>query len=208
MFAALILHMACVFPPEDFEIVYETWCDDTRYEVVDCVYDGDTFYLGGCGGDAEEDFRMLGIQAPELTVEEPSDDAESEAECYGEEAAALLDELLVGERVRMEFDVECEGVFGRTLAWVFLEDPSASTINTIEQVNGFSDEQGTDLDSSDDEELSADSDEILINEVMIRAGYATLYESDVASNIRYTDRLEEAEEEASELSRGLWGACD
>ena len=198
MFAALlILNIACVFPPEDFEIITDEWCASSRYEVVDCVYDGDTFYLGGCAGESEEDFRMLGIQAPELAS------GDQEAECYGPEAADLLEELLLGERVRMEFDVECEGIYGRTLVWVFLEDPSPTIINTIEQIDGFSES-----DSSDDYEDSSSTSSILINEVLIRAGYATLYKSDVANNIRYSERLETAEDEAEEQSRGLWGACD
>lgn len=199
--ALLITTVACDFPPEDFEIVYSSWCDTSRYETVDCVYDGDTFYIGGCGGDADEAFRMLGIQAPELaSADQP------EPECYGQEAADLLDELLLGERVRLEFDVECQGVFGRTLVWVFIEDPSPATISRIDQIGGFSDSVFGDDSETDDE--STTMNEILINEVLIRAGYATLYKSDVANNIRHTERLEVAEEEAEELGNGLWRECD
>ena len=199
--AFLLTHVACVFPPEDFEIAYASWCDTARTEVVDCVYDGDTFYLGGCGGDAEEDFRLLGIQAPELSTDEDED-----PQCYGTEATDLLEELVLGERVRLEFDVECEGVFGRTLAWVFLEDPSPAALTTIEQIEGFDLTEDSSADTITEGEY--DPDEVLINEVMVRAGYATLYEGEVANNVRYSARLEDAVEEAEEQSRGLWGECD
>ena len=190
--ALLITIVACDFPPEDFEIVYSTWCDTSRYETVDCVYDGDTF-------------RMLGIQAPELSSAD-----QPEPECYGQEAADLLDELLLGERVRLEFDVECEGVFGRTLVWVFVEDPSPATISRIEQIGGFSDSvfSDTDLIDTEADEESTTVNEVLINEVLIRAGYATLYKSDVANNIRHTTRLEDAQDEAEALENGLWRECD
>ena len=89
MLAVLLLTISgCAFPPEGFELAYAEWCDTSRYDVVDCVYDGDTFYVGGCGGDADEAFRLLGIQAPELST-----DDSSEPQCYGTEAAELLDEL-------------------------------------------------------------------------------------------------------------------
>jgi micrococcal nuclease len=198
--AFLLTQVACVFPPEDFEYAYATWCDTARSEVVDCVYDGDTFYLGGCGADSEEDFRLLGIQAPELST-----DSDEEPQCYGTEATELLEELVLGERVRLEFDVECQGVFGRTLAWVFLEDPSPAVISTIDQIEGFDEEIDTTDTTADDSE---DLDEILINEVMVRAGYATLYEGEVANNVRYSSRLEDALEQAEDQSRGLWGECD
>ncbi|MDG1481467.1 MAG: thermonuclease family protein [Myxococcota bacterium] len=203
--ALLITIVACDFPPEDFEIVYATWCDTSRYETVDCVYDGDTFYTGACAGDADETFRMLGIQAPELSSAD-----QPEPECYGQEAADLLDELLLGERVRLEFDVECEGIFGRTLVWVFIEDPSPATISRIEQIGGFSDSVFSDTDFSDTEsdDASTTINEVLINEVLIRAGYATLYKSDVANNIRHTTRLEDAQDDAEALENGLWRECD
>ena len=191
--ALLILNMACVPPEERIELAIPDWCDTPRYEVVDRVSDGDTFDLGGGAGEAEEDFRLLGIQAPELASGEDS------AQCYGPEAADLLEELLLGERVRLVFDVECQGFYGRTLAWVFLENPSPAALNTIDRIDGF---------PADTDIYNSDIDSVLINEVMIRSGYATRYQSDVAENKGYRELLEEAEFEAKELSRGLWGACD
>ena len=49
---------------------------------------------------------------------------------------------------------------------------------------------------------------LLVNEMLIRMGYAKIFRGDVAENIRYTDRLENAEEEAKEEGLGLWGACE
>jgi endonuclease YncB( thermonuclease family) len=200
MFAALLLmSAACDFPPEDFEILYQDWCDVSRREVVECVYDGDTFYTGGCGGDSDEAFRMLGIQAPELSSPD-----RPEPDCYGQEATDLLKELILNQQIRMEFDVECTDIYQRTLAWVFIEDPSPATITRIEQLGGF----GTVGTGGDTESDLTSVREVLINEVIIRAGYATIYRSDIAKNIRYTERLEVAEEEAEAQGRGLWSACD
>jgi endonuclease YncB( thermonuclease family) len=42
---------------------------------------------------------------------------------------------------------------------------------------------------------------------MLRAGYAELYENDVANNIRYDEYLDEAVEDAEEEAAGLWGEC-
>jgi endonuclease YncB( thermonuclease family) len=194
----LITSIACDFPPEDFEIVYSDWCDTSRIEVVDSVYDGDTFDIDE---DETETFRMLGIQAPEL-----SRDPEVDPDCYGPEAEELLRELLLDQQVRLEFDVECLGYFGRTLVWVFIEDPSPAVISRINQIGGFADSVITDETESDNDSISVN--EILINEVLIRAGYATLYKSDIDKSIRYTERLEVAEDEAEERASGLWGVCD
>ena len=38
--------------------------------------------------------------------------------------------------------------------------------------------------------------DLLVNEMLVRLGYATLYEADFEKIIRYSDRLKKAEEEA------------
>jgi endonuclease YncB( thermonuclease family) len=48
---------------------------------------------------------------------------------------------------------------------------------------------------------------VLINELLIRTGYARLFQGEIAKNIRYTDRLEEAEDEAKAELLGLWNTC-
>lgn len=181
----------CVPLEERADIIYKEWCQTSVRATVDCVYDGDTFYVGGCSDDsADETIRVLGIQAPELRGGSNGD----KPECYGQEAADFLSTLLENQTVELEFDVECTGIYGRTLAWVWLEGSDPSVVSLLEEYDGI----GLIDDSSY---------EVLVNELLVRAGYAELYESDIADNIRYTNQLEEAAEEAEEEGAGLWGAC-
>jgi micrococcal nuclease len=98
-------------------------CRSDETETVSCVLDGDTFDVGGCGTDgARERFRLLGIDAPEIAHDTP-------AECYGLEASAELERLVSREQVLLEFDQECEGFFGRTLAWPHILDEDDEWVN-------------------------------------------------------------------------------
>ena len=65
---ALIACMAgCVSLEDQVDILYREWCQSPERVTVECVYDGDTFYVGGCSdSEAEDTIRVLGIQAPEL----------------------------------------------------------------------------------------------------------------------------------------------
>ena len=95
-------------------------CASTREVEVRCVLDGDTFSLGRCGSEGER-VRLLGINAPEIEHEGVA------AECYGDEASAIFDQLIGNENVWLSFGPECQDVYGRTLAWGWLvtedEDP-------------------------------------------------------------------------------------
>ncbi|MFO7769414.1 MAG: thermonuclease family protein [bacterium] len=79
---------------------------------VERVVDGDTLLMAG--GDR---VRLLGIDAPELRGEG------GDPECYAEEAARMLEELIdrSGGRVRLEGGSPPRDVWGRTLAWVWDE---------------------------------------------------------------------------------------
>ncbi|TNE90253.1 MAG: nuclease [Deltaproteobacteria bacterium] len=100
------------------------------------------------------------------------------AECFGPEAEVALRAELAGERVRLTFDVDaCEDTYGRALAWVWLEDPT-----------------------------QPDAEPVLINEWLVREGYARVYE-DFIDGILYEQDLRDAEARAIAEGRGLWGAC-
>lgn len=75
------------------------------------VVDGDTIWVP-----PEERVRLIGIDTPEV------DWYGGRAECYGEEAGLFLRRLVEGERVRLEHDEELRDRYGRTLAYVYLED--------------------------------------------------------------------------------------
>lgn len=80
---------------------------------VSRVTDGDTIRVARAG---DERVRLIGIDTPEV------DWYGGLAECFGEEAGRFLQDLLSGERVRLEHDLERADRYGRTLAYVYLED--------------------------------------------------------------------------------------
>lgn len=87
---------------------------DLGDSLVSRVVDGDTALIVIDGSDVR--VRFIGIDAPESVA------PDQPVECLGPEAAAFVAERLEGERVRLEFDVEREDRFGRTLAYLWLGD--------------------------------------------------------------------------------------
>lgn len=77
------------------------------------VIDGDSIILN----DIEStNVRYLGINAPEvLTYDSPG-------ESFSDEAKNLNENLVVGKKIRLEFDKERYDPYGRTLAYVFVDD--------------------------------------------------------------------------------------
>lgn len=78
------------------------------------VVDGDTIHVLRGGKDVT--IRLIGMDTPEV------DWYGGRAECFGERAGRFLQRLLAGERVRLEFDRARIDPYGRTLAYVYLED--------------------------------------------------------------------------------------
>ena len=170
---------------EQLELPSQEWCADSRNATVDSVYDGDTAVLFG---DFEK-IRLLGVAAPEVA------NSESPSECYGNESRDYLDRLISNEAVRLEFDVECKDIYDRTLAWIILEGDDSFVASEMSAygMTGLNEEDG--------------SYTLVVNELLIRAGYATVFDGDVAQNIRYSERLEQAEDDAESTGLGLWSAC-
>jgi len=78
------------------------------------VVDGDTVEVQLDG--EEEDVRYIGIDTPEtVKPEEP-------VECFGPQASDFNHRLVERQRVRLVFDEERRDVYGRLLAYVYLED--------------------------------------------------------------------------------------
>ena len=165
----------------------QQWCASNRSDVVQEVYDGDTIYLASNA----ESIRLLGVAAPEIGNPEDG----SSSECYGDEATNYLRSIVESESVALQFDVECTDIYNRTLAWVVLQgsDPYIAGEMEAFSVPGLNLEDGT--------------YELLLNELLIRAGYAKVFTGDIAKNIRYSDRIEEAEQAAKDINAGLWSAC-
>ncbi len=78
------------------------------------VVDGDTVVLDV--GGREEPVRLIGIDTPEVFVDEGE-----QPECYGPEASAFTKDLLPpGTAVRLERDVVGRDDYDRLLAYVYL----------------------------------------------------------------------------------------
>jgi micrococcal nuclease len=86
---------------------------DTPYRVVQ-VLDGDTIVVRRAGG-TDETIRLLGVGTPE--THHPT----KPVQCFGPEAAAYTESRLFGQVVQLEDDVERHDVYGRRLAYVYLD---------------------------------------------------------------------------------------
>ena len=185
-----IVTVGCVDLEQRVPMVVESWCDTAKNVDVDCIIDGDTVDLAACGEDGER-IRMLGVDAPEIAHEpDPAD-------CYGDESHAWLEEMLSGMTVWLDFDTECSDMYGRTLGWLTIEgDADDALAETLEEV--------PDLDVFEED----GSYRVLVNELEIRLGYASVYDESFAQDVRYYERLLDAEAAAIEEGLGLWSACE
>jgi micrococcal nuclease len=86
-----------------------------REAEVTRVIDGDTIELG-----SGERIRYLMVDTPEATG--------GHDECFGANAAALNTALVLGKRVALRYDVECEDRFGRALAYVSVDGQEVNAL--------------------------------------------------------------------------------
>lgn len=90
------------------------------------VVDGDTLVLDG-----NEKIRLIGVDTPE-TVH-----PHKPVEYFGKEASAFTHTLCEGKKVRLEYDVAAQDKYGRSLAYVYLEDGTFVNAELIQQGYGF-----------------------------------------------------------------------
>ena len=76
--------------------------------VVATVIDGDTIIL-----DTGHRVRYILVDTTEIT--------NGKDECWGHEAAAYNEALVLGKTVTLEYDVECKDIYGRLLAYVSVQ---------------------------------------------------------------------------------------
>jgi micrococcal nuclease len=88
--------------------------------LVSRVVDGDTVIVTAGGRDLR--IRLLGIDTPETV------DPRRPVGCYGPQASAFTKHLLTGRHVRLVYDRELHDVYGRLLAYVYLERPGRSDL--------------------------------------------------------------------------------
>jgi endonuclease YncB( thermonuclease family) len=92
-----------------------------NWVVVSRVIDGDTFET-----ESGEKVRLIGIDTPE--TKHPT----KPVEAYGKEAYEFTKNELEGKRVRLEYDWQEKDKYGRTLAYVYLEDGSLFNAKIIQ----------------------------------------------------------------------------
>jgi micrococcal nuclease len=116
--------LAAFFNPPDQAIT------QGDFDVVERVVDGDTLLL-----QSGERVRLIGVDTPE--TKHPK----KPVEYFGKEASAFTRRMVEGKRVRLEFD-QANAVqgdkdrYGRTLAYVFLEDGTLLNAEIIKQGYG------------------------------------------------------------------------
>ncbi|MCZ6514559.1 MAG: thermonuclease family protein [Acidobacteria bacterium] len=86
------------------------------------VIDGDTILL-----ERGERVRLIGVDTPEIAHPQGPE------EKFGKEASAFTERLAEGKPVRLEFGREREDAYGRTLAYVYLEDGTLLNAELIRQ---------------------------------------------------------------------------
>ncbi len=197
MTAALLLLASCYHPPGDLPadpwqvdiLDSEERCAPSRDELVACTLDGDTFDVRTCG---EERVRLLGIDTPETST------PDGDGECFADQASRELARLLQGTTARLTFDRECVGVYGRTLAYVWLDRHIARSVIDVRYL-----EQ---LDASWTAS-SGNPEAILVNEYLLLTGYARLYDEAWTAPLRWGPELTAAERTAQAQGEGLWTSC-
>ena len=90
------------------------------------VIDGDTILL-----ERGERVRLIGVDTPEIA--HPHRPEKEIGEKFGKEASAFTKRLAEGKPVRLEFGREREDAYGRTLAYVYLEDGTLLNAELIRQ---------------------------------------------------------------------------
>ncbi len=90
------------------------------------VIDGDTIVLDG-----NEIVRLIGIDTTETK------DTRKPVQYYGREAYEFTKKLVEGKKVRLAYDLNKEDKYGRTLAYVYLEDGTFLNAEVVKQGYGF-----------------------------------------------------------------------
>lgn len=143
--------------------------------VVTRVVDGDTIEAR-IGGEIE-DVRLIGVDTPETV--KPGEPVQ----CFGPQASDFTHNQLEDRRVRLVFGAERRDVYGRLLAYVYVED---STFDVSPPVQ--SPKRGR-----------------FFNSILISRGLARSLT--IPPNDRFAGLFKRLELAAARAGRGLWGAC-
>ncbi len=92
------------------------------------VIDGDTFVVEDETLKNGRKVRLIGIDAPESRKTDHED-----VQFYGKEAKEFLKKFLEGKSVRLVYDVSPHDQYGRTLAYVYLQDGTFLNAYLVQQ---------------------------------------------------------------------------
>ncbi len=95
------------------------------WRTVTRVVDGDTIILNG-----RERVRLIGVDTPETV------DPRRPVQYFGKEASAFTKRMVEGKKVRLEYDQTRKDRYGRTLAYVYLEDGTHLNAEIVKQGYG------------------------------------------------------------------------
>jgi micrococcal nuclease len=99
------------------------------YYTVARVVDGDTFWVDD-GSEKGLKIRLIGVDAPE-----PRNNGKKLKGYFGTESSDYMTRLIGGKRVRLEYDAGRFDQYGRTLAYVYLEDGTFVNADLVK--NGY-----------------------------------------------------------------------
>lgn len=94
--------------------------------VVTKVIDGDTIVINN-----EEKIRLIGVDTPESVHPSKS------VEYFAKEATVFTKRMCEGKAVKLEYDWQRQDKYGRTLAYVYLEDGTFINAEIVKQGYGY-----------------------------------------------------------------------
>jgi micrococcal nuclease len=103
----------------------QTQQETSHWRSVVRVIDGDTIMLDG-----KERVRLIGVDTPETV------DPRRPVQHFGREASAFTRRMVQGKRVRLEYDQERKDRYGRTVAYVYLDDGTLLNAEIVKQGYG------------------------------------------------------------------------
>lgn len=112
----LLIFAGCKQQPQQHFSQSTATDSELIYYPIYRVIDGDTFWLKDDDGKVEK-IRLIGIDAPESRKSKYK-----EVEYFGKEAKYFLTDYLKNKKIALEFDVQKRDKYGRTLAYVYVDD--------------------------------------------------------------------------------------
>lgn len=106
--------------------VYRQQPEDSEWRLVTRVVDGDTLVLDG-----GERVRLIGVDTPELHAERPA------VRRLAQAAKEFSESMAEGRRVRLEYGSQRRDRYGRTLAYVYVEDGRMLNREIVRQGYGY-----------------------------------------------------------------------